>query len=131
MALNPRFLVALMIRETLVFTFVFVAVRRCLIRRQSLIPGLVGLAFTHRWNMLPSKKLKITAFSCDVPRYIAALVMRILAMCFQMGRNQLGFAIASIRLHLIFKEMGEQTKILSENGSFDLLWREQMAGGGH
>ena len=48
------------------------------------------------------------------------LVMRILGMCFQMGRNQPGFAIASIRLHLIFKQTGEQTKILSENGGFDL-----------
>ena len=36
------------------------------------------------------------------------LAMRILVMCFQMGRNQPGFAIASIRLHLIFKETSEQ-----------------------
>jgi hypothetical protein len=52
-------------------------------------------------------------------------------MCFQMGRNQPGFAIASIRRHLIFKETSEQKFIPPDRGGFDLHWYGQMAGGGH
>ena len=91
-----------------VFTIVFVVARRCLTRRQNLTPGLAGPAFTRQWPKPQLKNPKITAFSCGVPRCIAVLVMRILVMCFQMGRSQLGFVIASIRLHLIFKATNEQ-----------------------
>ena len=43
--------------------------------------GLAGPAFMRQWPKPPLKKPKITAFSCDVPRCIAAPVMRILVMC--------------------------------------------------
>ena len=108
MAPNRHFLAPFIKNMMLVFIIVFVAVLRCSARRQSLTPGPAGPAFTNHWPKPLLKKLKITAFSCGVPRCIAALVMRILVMCFQMGRNQLGFAIASIRLHLIFKQTSKQ-----------------------
>jgi hypothetical protein len=48
-----------------------------------------------------------------------------------MGRNQLGFAIASIRRHLTFKETSKQKNFPAEKGGFSLHRLGQMAIGSH
>ena len=128
MAPNRHFPARSMIGTKLVFTIVFVAVRRCLTRRQNLILGLAGPAFMRQWTRRQSAKLKITVFLCGVPKCIAMPVTRILGMCFQMAQSQPGFATVSIRRRLIFKETSNR---FSDWQSLDLRWCGDMAGGGH
>jgi MFS superfamily sulfate permease-like transporter len=108
MALNLHFLVPSMTIIMQVLTIVFVAVRRCLTRKQSLILVLAGPVFIRQWTKHPLKKPKITAFSCDEPKLAAVLVMHILVMFFQTDRNRPAFAIASTQRHSIFKKMSEK-----------------------
>jgi hypothetical protein len=85
-----------------------------------------------QWIMHQSKKPKITAFLCGVPRCIAARVMRILGMCFQTGRNRLAYAIALIQPHLIFSvKINPRYQVNNVTGPIMLFnphWRG-MAGG--
>ena len=117
-----------MIGTKLVFTIVFVVVRRCLTIRQNLILDLAGPAFMRQWTRRQSAKLKITVFLCGVPKCIAMPVTRILGMCFQMAQSQPGFATVSIRRRLIFKETSNR---FSDWQSLHLRWCGDMAGGGH
>ena len=78
-------------------------------RQQSLILGLAGPAFTRQWIKAPIEETEDNSFFMRRTEvHCSAPVMRILVMCFQMGRSQLGFVIASIRRHLIFKETNER-----------------------
>jgi len=86
---------------TLAPIFVFAAQRRYFHPRRNLTRDRAGQAFLPLLTRRISAKLLMKAFSCAAPRFIVTVVMRILVMCFPMGRNRPAFAIASIRHHWI------------------------------